>query len=62
MKHYRLSFSAPSRNWIPGTNGWHSERWTVEAVRLAKSGGAWFTKGRHEFADKKAAMEAGVAE
>lgn len=57
----RIRFPAPKRCWShkwPG--GWSSHAWTLEDVTSALSGGAWFAKSRHEFANREAALAAGV--
>ena len=59
----RLVFPAPSRDWFQLPSGpWGSRAWTQAEVLAAKAGGAWFAKGRHDFADFLAAREAGVTE
>ncbi len=63
MSCRRLTYPAPSRDWQQDAFGlWSSLRWSKEAVLAATAGGAWFQKGRHEFADRAAAMAAGAAE
>lgn len=55
----RMSCPAPRRCWYPtGDGGWSSRQWTVEDVKEAKRGGAWFAQGTHDFADMAAAREA----
>lgn len=58
----RLAYPAPARCWS-GTmfEGFSSHPWTVEDVVSARGGGAWFAKSRHDFADRAAALAAGVS-
>lgn len=56
----RLAIPAPSRCWYKTEDGWASRRWTLEDVKSAQEGGAYFVKGgRHHFADRVAAQRAG---
>jgi hypothetical protein len=59
----RLTFSAPPRCSEEHPGGlWSTRSWLAADVASAKSAGAWFAKGRHDFADREAALAAGVAE
>lgn len=54
----RLSCAAPISVWEQGDAGWFSRSWTAADVREAKSGGVWFIKGWHNFANGEAEKEA----
>ena len=58
----KLTFPAPVRDWYWTGEGWASRKWTEEAVKATKKAGTWFRKNYHDFADKKAADAAGVAD
>ncbi len=62
MATHKLNFPAPVRDWQWTGEGWSGQKWTERAVNEAKRGGAWFRKSYHDFADKKAADAAGVAD
>jgi len=60
MKHECMKFPAPRRDRVEQAGGlYHTERWTVETVREYKTAGGWFAPGKHDFADRAAAVEAG---
>jgi len=60
----RLTFPAPKRCTLAcGTRSlpkgkseaaWHDVPWTLEEVERAKLAGAYFARGRHDFADDEA--------
>ena len=58
---HKLTFPAPKRCSYNYELGWADRAYTVEDIISAKEGGAWFVKGRHDFADMAAAKAAGVA-
>jgi len=56
-----LHFPAPARCWEGNPQqGFSSHAWTTLDVISARTGGAWFAKGRHDFADREAALAAGA--
>lgn len=69
----RLTYAAPKRckvtcsctttrqgKVVVKTNHWRDIPWTVEEVRSALSAGAFFVRGRHDFADAAAEQAAGL--
>ena len=69
----RLTYAAPKRCKITcscttsregkrlvKTNHWRDVPWTVEEVMSALSAGAFFVRGRHDFADAEAERAAGL--
>lgn len=62
MTTKRLTFPAPARCSVEQGNGlWHTKQWGVMEVEDALTAGAWFQKGKHDFASKEAAVLAGVS-
>lgn len=60
MTPRRLHYPAPARCSHEVRGGWVSRPWTIADVREYLAAGGWFTKGRHHFADRRAARLAGV--
>jgi len=58
----RMHFAAPASNTLENGGKWHQAPWTKEEVKAYKAQGGWFAKGRHWFADRAAALEAGVSD
>lgn len=57
----QLHYPAPSRASVElGGGKYYTRPWTVLDVQEARRAGMWFTKGRHEFASREAALLAGV--
>ena len=57
----RMSLAAPASMAVERPNGlWSQAPWTQEEIKAYKAVGGWFVKGRHWFADRAAALEAGV--
>ena len=61
MPTHKLHHPAPARASVElGAGKYYLRQWTVLDVREALRAGMWFTKGRHEFASREAALAAGV--
>lgn len=59
----KMTFAAPASCAVELPGGkWANGPWTLEEVKAYKAVGGWFVKGRHWFADRAAALEAGVAD
>ena len=55
----RLTFPAPRKESVESEPGmYYMIPWTMEGVQEALEGGAWFTPGGHDFANKEVAKAA----
>ena len=60
--HRRMAFPAPKRMSVRGLFGYfHTQPWTEDEVQSYLSIGGWFVQGRHDFADRRAAVAAGLS-
>lgn len=56
----RLTYPAPRSATFSTPTGWASRSWTEADVIEARVGGAWFARGRHNFADAAVERAAGL--
>lgn len=61
MQHSPMTCPAPQRASREAFGLWTSHPWTVEEVKAYRAIDGYFVKGWHDFADRAAAIAAGVA-